>query len=444
VIAIAVVIVARLVTTDAAVGWRAWVGAMAGAVPRRVGPIVGLGVAAGVAVSSSVVVNVIKFGMLYGIPVDRQYQSLIDPQRQEFLERSGGTLFLVGAVPTNVFQWIRPDAIGFQSAFPWVTFGPTASIIGDVPFDLVDRSTSVLAAMPLLVAMAIVGLIAVVRRREYATMRPLVIGAVLGGGVTLTIAYVAQRYHGDMLPLLIPLAIVGWQVGWSRFMHGDRAAAVFAIAVVVVLGGWSVVVNAATAIDYQRHGAPNVLPSDRAQYIGWQLSLPGGPDVIRVDELPERVAPDRTVAVVGACDAVYQSNGVAWQPVELSEAAGHTVVALTLPGDVEPGTIEPLVTGGEPGDGTVLAIEYGDDDEVRFRYAWDGDGGGVDDGRWVTLTRADAHTLDVTLDPATHVITVYDGRRLLYEAPYFHPRTPLVWGEGLNTSTPAMPLCRRL
>jgi hypothetical protein len=230
--------------------------------------------------------------------------------------------------------------------------------------------------------------------------------------------------------LLIPLALVGAQWAYGALVdRGTRVAAIMAT-VGLALVVWSVAMNAALAIDYGRHGSPDVRPDLRAAYITTQLDAPGGSFAVAVgDTLPAEVGRDRSLFVLGDCDALYQSDGRAWQPVERSEAAGHFDLRVTVP-DAATG-IEPLIGSGTPGDANLLAIEYLDDDRVRFLSAWDYDGGGVEESLAVELG-AGSHDLDVVLDPNINEVAVSAGDELLFRAPYFHPRPGWVLGETVG------------
>ena len=55
-------------------------------------------------------VNEVKFDTAFSIPVDRQVFSLENAHRQAVLASNGGSLFGLKFLPTNLLQFVRPDA----------------------------------------------------------------------------------------------------------------------------------------------------------------------------------------------------------------------------------------------------------------------------------------------------------------------------------------------
>ncbi|MFM8303371.1 MAG: hypothetical protein ACKOA9_03575 [Actinomycetota bacterium] len=318
----------------------------------------GLVAASVLPVAGYAAVNWAKFGTLFGVPIDQHAQNFVDPRRRRVLAANDGTLFSLRGIPTHVVALLRPDAVGFRSQFPWIgvpEWRPTAFF--GLLFDARQPMISVTAAMPLIVALAVVGAVVLVRRRTLAPLWPAVIGAAVVLPLTWSFLYVAQRYTIDVLPLMVLLAAPGFVVVTETVVRRSgvwRRAAVVVLAVVVAAGCWT---GVAVALEYQRVLAP-VVPDDlRAEYVDWQsdvgarLGTPPVP-VLRGTRLPAP-AGRNTVFVLGDCGALYVSDGTEWHGVERTEAGGrHRLAVRIAPPAV--GTVVPVMrVGTGPGAVTV-------------------------------------------------------------------------------------------
>jgi hypothetical protein len=162
-------------------------------------------------------------------------------------------------------QYARPDAVRLSSRFPWVDFPRhRATVIGNVVFDTIDRSSSIPASMPGFTLLGLVGLVVLVRPRrsqgplDLARLWAPVIGGVLGTAFVLTIAFVAHRYLADFFPPLLLLAIIGLQqlvAATARApLRGVRLATAITVAFVFVAGAW---ISFGLGRVYQRPVLPN-------------------------------------------------------------------------------------------------------------------------------------------------------------------------------------------
>ena len=176
--------------------------------------------------------NVAKFGTLFSVPYDHQAANAVVPGRRATLAANGGTLVNVHALPTNLLQYLRPDAFRLDAAWPWVrlpTWRPT--VIGDLRYDMLDYTSSVAAAMPVFLVLAVGGLVTMFRARGtpgLATLASLdlpVLGAACSAVPSLVFVYITQRYTADFLPLLVLPAFAAFHafVGWARSPDAKRA-----------------------------------------------------------------------------------------------------------------------------------------------------------------------------------------------------------------------------
>jgi hypothetical protein len=429
-------------------------------------------------------VNYVKFEQLFGIPFETQTQNLIDETREETLAASGGTLFNLRALPTTTLQLIRPDAIRPTRLFPFVEFPPLAPVIGDVKFDLVDRASSLPVVMPVLVLFSIAGLILLLRPLRGvpadadpaadpgpALLRAPVIGAAVGGGASLLIIYVAHRYTADFVPLLLLLGLAGgnwlfrrWETagaadGWTR------AAAIALVALV----GWSVFVNGALALTYQRLVSPVGDLSARAELVDWQMQIDeltgGEPEFGVGDELPVS-ASDGDLFVIGACAGLYRygtldvvsgygSDWTTWAAIERTRATGRFRMEVTFPDGAEAGTYQPLLTSGTRQQPNWLAVEFPDSDEIAFAFGGDEDA--LTSGAVVEVDPAREYEVDVIFDRrVSELVVTFEGRVVLNtfylntaddvlvgRNPFGGPVEPRFTGEIEELPTPT-PICDEL
>jgi hypothetical protein len=204
--------------------------------------------------------NVAKFGTLFSVPYEHQAANAVVPERAAILAANNGTLVNVSALPTNLWQYLRPDAVRLDGAWPWVrlpTWRPT--VFGDVRYDMLDFTSSVTATMPLLFVLAIGGVVAMIRtkaRSAVATLGSLdlpVLGAACAAIPSLVFVYITERYMADFLPLLVLPALAAFHVfvRWARSSTANRRWVVAGSVVLGALALWSCVANVSIARDYQ-------------------------------------------------------------------------------------------------------------------------------------------------------------------------------------------------
>ena len=383
-------------------------------------------------------VNEARFGTLFSLPLDKQIYTRLSAVRRHALAANGGSLFGVKFMPTQLVQFLRPDALRFQSVFPWVNFPRAATVVGHVIFDTRDWSSSGPSSMPLLTVLGLVGLgIILVRRHRPAvangadaTRAPL-LGAVAGGLITLTIAFVANRYLSDFLPAIVLVSLVG--LHWLLGIGARRAAprwirtVGFTLLVLAVSSLW---INFALAIDYQRLLFP-AQGMERVGFIGFQLDvdrwLPGGPR-LRPHTGPELPAVGglAELFIVGHCGGLYWSDSRQWFAIERANSTGHFRLRARFPSTSleQP---EALVSIGSTTDSNTLVVELITPTRAQFL---------VDSGRETvriskpaTVHPGGTDLIDVVLDHRVHAARVsVDGRVVLDELTSLMPGNKAVIG----------------
>ncbi len=370
-------------------------------------------------------VNYEKFGSLFGLPIAKQDLLLDRPARQAALEESA-TLFSPKFAPTNLLQYLRPDAIGFDSLFPWVTFSRPLTNVGAIPFDNIEPSASITAVSSLLVVLAVLGVVAVVRaprgesESSVAVLRlpMLAFAAVTGGAVLLGVHF--QRYEGDFLPALVVAGVAGLfflPVLLSRRTIVQRR--VIAV-VLVVLGVWSCWATFSLALRYQRTVSAFADARARQDFVGFQLDVAdavgGRPDVSQGSRLPyadageefgERAAPLGAMFVLGDCEGLYVSSRKGWEAIEQRfPGSRRWSVAFDTP---HPGAREPLWSDRA---GRTIWARWVDHDHVTFEYD-EPEAATVAGTEQLRVRPGRAAELDIRLDPSSSYVEVKDGERVL-------------------------------
>jgi hypothetical protein len=417
--------------------------------PRRStrSPFAAAGVLAAIALVAVVLytgVNQARFGSLFGVPLDKQVLVATDPTRTEALDANDGSLFGLQYVPSVLVQIVRPDAIGTQGQFPFLSFPARPAVIGDAVFAELDWSSSVPASQPLLFLGALVGLVVLVAPRRalgwprdaqgsvppVAGVRLAVGGAAVSGVAIIGFGYIAHRYLTDVYPFFVLCALVGLHAIAARLLDGHPAdtgdtgdapdtpdapqrhrwLGGVVLAVIAVCSVWTAWVNTALALQYGREIAPGLDESTRAAWIRTQAGFGADFDPLLVPATEELPAPSRVgeIAVVGECEGLYRSNGTGWFLVELGERGGGTTLEVTRDGALDaPVALAGTPAGGNP-ERTTLVMEPLDGDEVRLVVERSDDQGVTRSlvGPTFTLAEGDSITLDVMADWRTDKVVV--------------------------------------
>jgi hypothetical protein len=300
-------------------------------------------------------------------------------------------------------------------------------------FDTVEPSAGLTVTSPLLLVLGTIGGVAALRRRGRAVdatlLRPFLLGGAAAVWGPLTIAFIAQRYHADALPLLLvasagAVAVIdGWAAGRSA---DDRPRRRLALGAVVALAVTGIVATVAVTWLFQRFVIPPDAEAETAALrvqarVGEVLGSP--PAVVAYpDRLPDR-APGRQYAVVGDCDGLYRGRGDgSWVPLEVAATGGRhrLMVSLGSVGDGEPVTV---LTSGSAGDRLAVVVEGAGDGRVRFSTVRDGVVSSAGDP---VAVDGSAQEVEVHVDPAFPSVGVFvdgEGAFFTYAIP---PRPPVV------------------
>jgi len=379
-------------------------------------------------------VNTAKFGSPTALPIDKQVGSETPwPGRAAAMEAYDGSLFSARLIPSVLAQTLRPDLVGPQRAWPFVGFRDAPPPTwGGVVFDTVDPSAGLTVTSPMLLVLTGVGSVAVFRRRRTgdgtehpdgrrssaATLRPFLLGGVAACYPPLTIAFIAQRYITDALPLLLVASAVGVAVidGWdpphrARGVVGRRRMLTAGLGVLAVVG---VLMTAAVTWSYQRF----LYPPDRealAAAVRTQVAVGrvvGSPPAItRYEKLPIP-APGPGLAVVGDCLALYRGFADGrWETVEVSAAGGDHRLRIDLR-DASDDDPTAVLAVGDDADHLVVAAVV-DGTEARFQLHRNGNVSPP--GKAVELGGGEHH-MEVEADPTRAWVRVLvDERQVLLQ-----------------------------
>ncbi len=258
-----------------------------------------------------VTVNAAKFGSLLGLPADRQVLTLQDPERAAWFAGNNGSFFGLRFAPTTLVHYLRPDTIRFERLLPFVRFGPLATDRGSYPMETITPSASLTAAATLLFLTALMGIVAILRRRDWSWLC-LVVGAAVAAVPTFTIAFIGNRYLVDMLPVLIFPAAVAFATVDLPGGTGVRRVARIALVGGVVWGAW---VNTALAVWTAELKNPG--------FTEWRYRIDDlvfgspAPGLRLVADGPVGRDGEVALAVDGeACTGVYIAEQGRWVPLE--------------------------------------------------------------------------------------------------------------------------------
>lgn len=429
--------------------------------------------APGIPLGIYALVNAIKFGTLFSIPFATQGFTLVDPARREMLAANNGTLFGLQFIPTSIWHYLNPAALGFSRRFPFIDFPPIPGrVFGEVQFDLIDRTASVPASLPVLCVLSLLGVAAVVRERRSArdrqsSLRPLhvpLLGATAGGLTILPFGYIAHRYLADLFPLLALSSIVGFHILARRradptLLAGLRRSSASG-AVVVGLGLATFVINLSLGLVFQRAYSSDVPPSRVAGMVGFQQEVDarmgrrlGGfrpPSVQVHEQLPDTGASGALV-IVGDCEGLYLNDGMIvnsvkltpWVPVERTAATGlHRANARFS--RRAPGTSETVVTFRDGTEHAAVTATHVDEGHLRFALSGSSRFGFAARMLPVPVEMDRTYVLEVVADHRLRSLIVKLDERIVLETFYWYEGDALSFPSRFRELPVKATLCQKV
>lgn len=407
-----------LLVTAAVVVVRWWRSRSDGGAELRLVAAIGLGAVV------LVLPNLLRFGRLFGPPMDAQGLSMFDAHRMGMLDYTGGDYVDPRYLPTNLVAYLRPDGVSVDSRFPFVTAPDSIPTrFGDVIHDITYRTPSLPASTPLLVVLAAIGLVFTIRGllggrldRRTLHLATLAAAGAPAAAALMVWGFIAPRYLGDFVPVLLPFALLGVMAIGTRPSR-------WTVVGMSALAAWSIAasIGIALATSYEKG-----YDGDVDEY----LDLQGRGDVwngsARLDDV-SRFDVDRDdppaaglVVVLGDCEAAYFSTGEQVDPwlvadygpnefrrvydVTIDPDAARVNVGLARLASVDP-------TAPDVPDAFDVKLVV-DDGTVRLDLA---DRFGSVPYRLEDVTPGSSFRLGVTSDPVRRVLTFeVDGRAVGY------------------------------
>jgi len=321
--------------------------------------------AAVVAVAPAIALNEVRFHSAFGVPLDKQLDTGIDPVQHAFVAAYHGSTVGARFLPTTLLATVRPDAIGTVRAFPFIGL-PHAppTVVGHVRFNALLPSLSALTSMPLFCLLLVVGLVGLLRVPRTRVLLSLLIGAGAGFLPALSFGSTATRYLGDLLPFLFLGACLGMAVLGEWLPRRRRGAGRTALAVLSLLALLGLAVNGAVGVVDQGLLSATTTAGTRASFIRLQDDIDRGlgrrpHGVLTGTRLP---APGPAGAagdlfVLGRCAGLYALGlGGSWLPVERTARSGVIRLRVRFPAPVRSRPAAPLVTLLAAGDPPVVVL----------------------------------------------------------------------------------------
>ncbi len=281
------------------------------------------------------VVNLLKFGVPFGVPLNEQIFTHVNAHRRAALAGSGGKGYGLQFLPSTALAYLWPGGIRLTSVFPFITLPAEPARAVGVVLDSANRTASLTASMPLLFLLTCWGGFASFRRRTLgrgSMTRLIILAAALACGPVMIFDYISDRYLADFLPLLIVASAVGLVDLWGRTLDWRRSRRRLLMGTTAVLTVASVVANLAIATTPQSDWAtPRAIA-----YVRWQvhfanaLGLPLTPNIVHGEHLPY-YAPADTLFDVGDCRALYLSTGDSYATFPAQQLEHKTWFALQHP-----------------------------------------------------------------------------------------------------------------
>ena len=371
--------------------------------------------------------NLVKFGSLLGLPAERQVLSLIDPERAAWFAGNSGSFFSARFLPTTLAQYLRPDTLRFERLVPGIRFGPLAPDLGSYPVESTTPASSITATAPLLLVLAVIGVVWWARRRRWAQLA-IVGGLAVGAVPSFTIGFVANRYLVDLLPLLIVPAAAGVHVAarLSRARSGMTRGARVLVVMTVFWGVWANAALATWTLGLKSPGFTEL--RYRVDAALFPAPAPGLVELVPGIPVPR----DGVVAVAPDCAGVYVAEQGRW--VALERADGRRVLrgtVSTTPDD------RALAAGG---DWLLSLVDPGPAASVRLEF------GGVTVAELDAGELGEGDTVIVVADPVTREFFLDGPDRLVFFDPGLVAADDVVVGLGLvpDGSGESARLCRVL
>ncbi len=279
-----------------------------------------------VALAAGCLVDLAKFDLLFGFPAADQvlYKGF------GLSQVNHGHYFALRFLPATLFSYLFPGNLRLSALFPYVTLPSLpAHLIDHTPLFGHERVAATTVTTPLLVVLTLGGVVAAFRPHRADGLRAVrvpLLAATATAGTVLVFGWIAERFTGDFLPLLVVGSAVGSVALWHRLAGRNRRWRRLVAGATVTLGLWSVVASVGVAAVPDA----NWTQAQSHHFVSFQHALsnltghPLSHHVVTGSHLPG-TAPVGELFVLDRCKALYVSDGtgppfpypdLVWLPVE--------------------------------------------------------------------------------------------------------------------------------
>ena len=412
-----------------------------------------LGASAALTLVVYAIINEAKFHSPFGLPLKDQAlaQDGLNARYASYAARHASFNDL-HVLPTTLTWYLRPDALDVSRLFPFVNFPPRIWVVGSTEFAGLNPSSSLTATMPVLVVLAVVGLVTLLATRflirtdaEASTvrhLRPVAVAMVVGCAGTLTYAGIANRHLGDLYPALVVGAVLGGTMV-LRWLRGRRVATLFVCIIAVTGIAASIWINAGLGLINQRIATPSVPQSERVAFARLRIDLFHSmfqgplPQVTRGGPIPKH-APLGWLYVSTGCTGLYQNAQGVWIGLERTAAAGNHRLVVELPSRPSTQVLPLLVSGSTPGSSDLFGVRVLPDHRYVIEYLSENLGVFFSHKVWATSAIQQAPpsgriVLNLVIDGSPHAelrqaIASVDGRQILSRSLEVHANADQVVG----------------
>jgi hypothetical protein len=316
---------------------------------------------AGIAMLLACTVTLIKFGSPFNfLPLNTQVWTRVNEQRQIALAANGGGLTNLKFLLTTIPTYFDPRGIRFIDWFPYITLPSNPpKVYGSAVFDQTYRTGSVTAFMPGLCLLSLVSMCHFLRSgrtSKYLVALVPFFGAAVSVLGILNYGYIAHRYLGDVMPILIISGAIGLVVMES--FPERRWSMRFLASFLFLATVWSVTSNSLVAATASAQIAEG---SALRSFVNKQVSWPSGSSefVNQSSVIPETSDADE-LFVLGDCRALLFGTGESSIPWVL--LAGNSFSGTFA---VKEGTIPLINFENSLGENTAFSIEIDQDKRIR-------------------------------------------------------------------------------
>jgi hypothetical protein len=281
--------------------------------------------------------------------------------------------------------------------------------------------------MPLLFVLAVWGTVRTFRPGADSArvkLRIVLATAATAGVAVMAYGWIANRFVGDLIPVVVVAATVGMVDLWQRLRTSSRPTRRWALMVIAALGLFGVAANVGVALSFQSNWSGQQI----LNFVSFQRrvgSLTGQPPdagVFHGRALPLRASAGQ-LFIVGNCAGLYMATGLSgdstvthrstllaqaadlnfgWVPVERDSSIRHVVdISVRAPLSAHLPAV-PLATigGGQP---STLSVQPSGAGSIRFILTGPG---GTAISEPIPIAVGTSDRITVSLDPYLHAFSI--------------------------------------